>query len=147
MIDMEEIAKYSGCFVCGDKNDIGLKARFFFKNGKAVAECDAQKRFEGYLGIYHGGITATLLDEVMIKALLARDIYAMTVELSVRFRKAISIGQKLYLEGHVEKQQGRLHITRAEVKTDNGDIVATATGKYLQVKDDMKSKLLQSLES
>ena len=143
---MKEIAKYSGCFICGEKNDIGLKARFFFNDGKAVTECVAEKRFEGYSDIYHGGITATLLDEVMIKALLAADIYAMTVELNVRFRKAVYIGQKLFFEGHVEKAQGRLYITRGEAKNDAGEVVALAAGKYLRVKDDMKAKLLESLE-
>ncbi|UCD94822.1 MAG: PaaI family thioesterase, partial [Candidatus Zixiibacteriota bacterium] len=98
---MKEIARYSGCFICGEKNAVGLKARFFFTDGKAVTECVAEKRFEGYSEVYHGGITATLLDEVMIKALLAADIYAMTVELNVRFHKAVYIGQKLFFEGRI----------------------------------------------
>ncbi len=79
---MNEIAKYSGCFVCGDDNECGLKAKFHFVGDKAITECVAARRFEGYYDIYHGGITATLLDEVMIKALLAQNIFALTVELS-----------------------------------------------------------------
>ncbi|HDL02933.1 MAG: PaaI family thioesterase [Candidatus Zixiibacteriota bacterium] len=144
---MLEVARYSGCFVCGQKNDIGLKARFFFKDGKAVTEYTAEKRFEGYHGVFHGGITATLLDEVMIKALLAKDIYALTVELTVRFHKTVHVGQKLKLTGRVEKSKGRLYVTSGEVTSDDGELVATATGKYLEVKGDMKNKLLESLET
>lgn len=143
---MKEIAKYSGCFVCGNKNNIGLNARFFFTEGKAFTEYIAEKKFEGYLGILHGGITTALLDEVMIKALLACEIYAMTVELTVRFKKAVNVGEKLYLEGRIVKEQGRLFITSGEVKTDAGEIVASATGKYLRVNENMKNRLLQSLD-
>ena len=96
---MEEVARYSGCFVCGDKNDIGLKVRFFFDEGKAVAEYTAEKRFEGYYDIFHGGIIAALLDEVMIKALFAQNIFTMTVEMTVRYLKPIKIGEKIKLEG------------------------------------------------
>ena len=70
---MEEIAKYSHCFVCGPENQIGLKARFFFDGHKAHTTVTADERFVGYHGIYHGGLLATLLDEVMIKAILAED--------------------------------------------------------------------------
>jgi len=143
---MKEIAKYSGCFVCGDKNDFGLKARFYFQDNKAVAECVAHKHFEGYYDFYHGGITAALLDEVMIKALMARDIPAMTVELSVRYHKAVVIGQKLLLTGYLEHQRGRLYLTRGEAKLESGEIVASATGKYLRVRRDMESRLQESPE-
>ncbi|MEW5922974.1 MAG: PaaI family thioesterase [Candidatus Zixiibacteriota bacterium] len=133
--------------MCGQDNHIGLKARFYYEDGRARTEYTAEKKFEGYHGVFHGGITATLLDEVMIKALLAKEIYAMTVELTVRFHKPVYIGQKLLLSGSLEQQKGRLFITNGEVKTDDGDLVASATGKYLEVRTEMKGKLLESLES
>jgi uncharacterized protein (TIGR00369 family) len=143
---MQEIVKYSGCFVCGTRNDYGLKAKFFFKDGKAVTECSARREYEGYQDVFHGGITSTLLDEVMIKALLAQGIYAMTVEMNVKFRKIVRTGQKLHFEGELVRQRGRLYFTAGQVCTEDGDIAASATGKYLQVNDRLKSELLRSLE-
>jgi len=143
---MKEIAKYSGCFVCGDDNQIGLGARFFFDNQKALTSINAERQFEGYRDIYHGGIIATLLDEVMIKALLGQDIVAMTVELTVRFHKPVEIGQRLDFEGWLGNHRGRLYLTEGTVKTAEGETVADATGKYIEVKKDMKTKLLRSLE-
>lgn len=141
------MAKYSGCFVCGDNNSIGLKARFLFDGSRAVTEYTAEKRFEGYLGVFHGGITATLLDEVMIKALLAKDVYAMTVEMTVRFKKAVLTGEKLFFEGALESSRGRLFNTVGEVKNSSGEIIATATGKYLEVRKDMMEQLKKSLDT
>jgi uncharacterized protein (TIGR00369 family) len=143
---MEEIAKYSGCFICGNSNPVGIKAVFHFRDDKAITECVAQREYEGYRDIYHGGITAALLDEVMIKALLARGIFAMTVEMTVKYHKAVLIGQKLTFEGCLESQRGRLFLTEGKAYLENGEIVASATGKYLRVKEEMKSRLMNSLE-
>jgi uncharacterized protein (TIGR00369 family) len=143
---MEEVARYSGCFVCGDNNNIGLKAHFFYEDGQVTTDYTAEKRFEGYLGVLHGGITSALLDEVMIKALLAREIFAMTVELTVRFKKSVSIGEHLHLKGFVTAEKGRLFSTQGEMVNGEGEVVATATGKYLEVRGNKKSELMKSLE-
>lgn len=143
---MKEIAKYSGCFVCGQNNDCGLKARFYFNDDRAVTEYKAEKRFEGYHDIFHGGITAALLDEVMIKALLARNIYVLTVELNVKYLKPIYIGQKISFEGRLEKGRGRLYITSGKAINEEGEVVAEAAGKYLEAGGEMANKLLESLD-
>ena len=143
---MKEIAKYSGCFVCGERNKIGLKAKFFFENDRAITECIAERQFEGYRDVFHGGIISTLLDEVMIKALLYKNIYSVTVELNLRFHKIVTIGQKLNFMGCLEKKRGRLYLTRGEAKNENGELVASATGKYLEVKENMRSMLSESLD-
>jgi len=143
---MKEIARYKGCFICGEQNEYGLKAKFYFEGGRAFTECIANRHYEGYKNIYHGGITSALLDEVMIKALLARNIYAMTVEMTIKFHKMVETGQKLLFQGELEKSKGRLFLTRGEARTPDGTVVASATGKYLQVKENVKAKLLDSLE-
>lgn len=143
---MDEIAKYTGCFVCGIDNNYGLKAQFFFENDRAIAEYTTEKRFEGYHDIFHGGVTATLLDEVMIKALLAQKKYVMTVELNVKYIKPIYIGQKISFEGRLEKGRGRLYLTSGKAINEQGEMVAEATGKYLEVGSEMNTKLMESLD-
>ena len=142
----KEIARYSRCFVCGEKNDIGLKAKFFLKDGKAVTEYVTDERFEGYQNVFHGGIISTLLDEVMIKALLAREIYSMTVEMTVKFHKIVNTGEKLFFEGELARQKGRLIFAKGSAKNEDGKIVASATGKYFKVNENLKKELLKSLE-
>ena len=142
----KEIARYSGCFVCGEKNSIGLKAKFFLEDGKAVTEFVASQNYEGYQDVFHGGIISTLLDEVMIKSLLALDVLAMTVEMTVKFHKIVKTGEKLFFEGKLDKQKSRLIYTKGTAKNEDGEIVASATGKYLKVNENLKKELLKSLE-
>jgi len=144
---MKEILRYSGCFVCGENNDCGLKAKFYFKDGKATTEYITHQRYAGYQDVFHGGITSTLLDEVMIKALLAEDIFAMTVEMTVKFHKLVKIGEKLLFEGELEKRKGRLLVTKGTAKTATGETVASASGKYLVVDEKLKIELQKSLET
>ncbi len=143
---MKEIARYSGCFVCGEKNEIGLKAKFFLKDGKAVTEYITDERFEGYKNVFHGGILSTLLDEVMVKSLLALNVLAMTVEMTVRFHKIVKTGEKILFEGLLDKQKGRIIYTKGFAKNEAGEIVASATGKYLKVNENLKEELNKSLE-
>ena len=143
---MKEVVKYSNCFVCGDQNDHGLKARFFFDGEKAYTEVITDSAFEGYHGVYHGGIIATLLDEVMIKAILAQQVIAVTVELTVRYLTPVTIGDKLIFTGKITRSKGRLYITEGEVQSNDNIIYATAEGKYLEASADMKETLHASIE-
>lgn len=129
---MEEIIKYSGCFVCGDENPHGLRIPFHYEDGQAVAEYVADEKFQGYKGIFHGGLVATLLDEIMAKAVLAQKRYCMTVEMNIRFRKAIPVGTRLKLTARVTADRGRLLETAGELTVLDGTVHATATGKYLE---------------
>jgi uncharacterized protein (TIGR00369 family) len=143
---MKEVLKYSRCFVCGDKNDNGLKARFYYDGEQAVTEVNALEQFEGYRGIYHGGIVVTLLDEVMIKAILALDRYAVTAEITVRFLQPVRTGEKIRLVGRVTKSKGRVFLTEGTAMSEDSQAFATATGKYIEADDDLKVALMDSVE-
>jgi uncharacterized protein (TIGR00369 family) len=143
---MSEVAKYHGCFVCGDSNAIGLKAKFDYDGSQVTTEVIAGVEFEGYRGIYHGGIVATLLDEVMIKAILAEDKFAVTAELTVRFHKPVRVGDRIKFVGRVTQRKGRIYLTEGTAASESGDIFASATGKYIEAKADLKDQLLQSID-
>ena len=143
---MEEIVRYRNCFVCGDENEHGLQAKFYFDGEKAVSELDALDRFEGYKGVYHGGIISTMLDEVMIKAILAQGIFAVTAEMTVRYHKSIETGARLRFVGRVTESRGRMYLTEGEVRSGDGVLYASAVGKYLEARPEMRDKLMESLK-
>lgn len=141
LIIMKEIVRYHKCFVCGENNHHGLKAKFYWDGEKAFTELSAEEVFEGYPGIYHGGIISTLLDEVMIKAILADEIYAVTAEMTVKYKRPVKVGDRLKFTGRVESSKGRIYYTVGEVTDETGNLFATATGKYLEAKSDLKESL------
>ena len=84
---MQLIRRYSNCFVCGDQNETGLKVDFYYEGGVAKGEYVPEDRFQGYKDILHGGIISSLLDEVMIKSVIAKDLMVVTAQIEVRFLK------------------------------------------------------------
>lgn len=143
---MKLIQRYSHCFVCGDKNEIGLKVDFFKEKKKAKAEYIPTSSFEGYKGILHGGIISALLDEVMIKSIFARGTVTVTSHMEVEFKKPAEIGKKLFLEGNVKEDKGKLILAEGKAYREDGTIVALARGKYFKVKDQLRRVLDRSLE-
>lgn len=129
---MKPLKRYSQCFVCGDKNPFGLNVEFYQKGGRVVGEYIVQDHFQGYKNILHGGILSALLDEVMIKSILALDILTLTCEIKVRFKKPVKIGQRLSLEGKPTENKGK-------IRDEDGEVVATAEGKFFRAEGEMDS--------
>ncbi|MEW5994598.1 MAG: hotdog fold domain-containing protein [Candidatus Zixiibacteriota bacterium] len=143
---MKEIVAYPGCFVCGLKSQIGLKARFFWDGKKAFCDITADEEYAGYKGILHGGIVATLLDEVMIKALLAEELLVVTAEITVRFKKPVYSGDRLHLEGWKIGEKEAVYFTKGQAINHNGITVAKATGRYVKSTNGLSDKLRESLK-
>lgn len=143
---MELIRRYSNCFVCGDRNDYGLKVDFFHDKGVSKAEYVAEEKFQGYKDILHGGIISALLDEVMIKAVIAKGTLVVTAEIQVKFIKPVKIGEKLFLEGRVTGEQKKIFTAEGTVSNSKGEIVAAGKGRFFKVTEEMKESLEQSLE-
>jgi uncharacterized protein (TIGR00369 family) len=143
---MKPLKRYSQCFICGDRNPFGLNVEFYQKEGKVVGEYMVQDRFQGYKNILHGGILSALLDEVMIKSILAQDILTLTCEIKVRFKKPVKIGEKLLLEGKSTENKGKILLAEGKITNEDGEIVATAEGKFFRAEGKMEKLLGQSLE-
>lgn len=144
---MPEVSKYKNCFVCGDQNQSGLKAKFYVQSdGSVVSEFLADERFQGYKDILHGGILAAMLDEVMIKAVLAKGVFAVTAEMAVRFKRPAKIGQKVRFTGKIVGENRRIIRTVGSAVNEEGQEVATAKATYLEAKGYLRSTLTASAE-
>ena len=77
------------CFICGEKNPIGLKLRLRTdpERGESAADVTFPADFQGWSGIVHGGLVASVLDEALIYAAGAKGHTCVTGEISVRCGK------------------------------------------------------------
>ncbi len=138
---MKPLKRYPQCFVCGDQNPIGLNVSFYLEDDKVVAEYTTGSNFQGYKNILHGGILSALLDEVMIRAVLAKGITCLTTEIKVRFKKMVRIGDKLYIEGRMIGEKGRLFLAEGKIVNQNGEIVAEGEGKFIKAEGELEKIL------
>ena len=122
------------CFGCGQANRTGLRLKFFIgDDGRIVSRIKVPRRFEGPPGYMHGGAIATLMDEAMSKANRARGITAMTRQMEVEYLRPVPLGVPLWLEGRLVSIEGRKHRCEAELKTQDGTLLAKAGGVFVAV--------------
>ncbi len=120
-----------GCFVCGAENPVGLRLRFRVEGGEVCADFEPDSRHEGYRGVIHGGVIASALDEVMFWAVsYANRKFYVSVELAVRYQKKVEVGKQYCLVGRVRQAQRRICVAEGELRDRDGEIYATASGKF-----------------
>ena len=129
-----ELADDNGCFVCGKLNPIGLKLEFDQEGDEYVTYFTPGKEHQGYVGVTHGGIVSTVLDEVMARYVHALGFRAVTGEMTVRLLRPAATGKRLRFAGRVIFARGRVISTSARATDDDGALVAEATGKMIKVK-------------
>ena len=123
------------CYVCGKKNKAGFRLDFSHpRKGLLTTEVVFRKEHQGYKNIVHGGMVTMLLDEVMVNLAWLEGIPAVTAELSVRLKKAVPVGQKVLLEGVLDKEQGRLLLMKAWARSPQGELYASAEAKCLRIR-------------
>jgi len=125
------------CFVCGLENDFGLKAAFYeTEKGELVCLVRAGELHQSYPGRMHGGIIAALLDETIGRAIaIGRDdqVWGVTVELSLKYRKPVPLDVELRAIGRVTKDAGRIFEGSGEILLPDGTVAVEASGRYFKV--------------
>lgn len=121
------------CFVCGPENPRGLSLDIRDTADGVTSVFDPPSWVQGYQGIVHGGIVATLLDEMAVWAAHKRGCKAATAEINVRFKKSMRVGGKYTLTGRVRTLKGSLAIADAEARDGDGDLVAHAVVKLIRI--------------
>ena len=123
------------CFACGKQNGAGLQLEFeLIGDDRIRTEFTPPKQFQGWKDVLHGGIIATILDEVMVNGAYLRQIMAVTTKLQITLRHPAAIGERLIFYGQILKQGARTVNMKAWAEEENGRIVAEATGLLMKIR-------------
>ncbi len=128
-----QLPRTAGCLVCGRDNPVGLKLTSFVDEGTGAVSADfvPSDHHIGFAGVLHGGVLATVLDEIMVWcATWHGKRFCLAAELSVRFRSPGRVGVPLRVEGRIEIARSKL-ITTTGTITVGDALVAEGAGKYI----------------
>jgi acyl-coenzyme A thioesterase PaaI-like protein len=130
-----EVEDDGRCFACGVRNPIGLKLEFETLPGERLRTVwTPRPEHTGFQEIVHGGLVATVLDEVMIRLLYALGIRAVTGELTTRFVKPLRSGRSYRFEARIAENRGRVVRTVAEgFDAETGEKVAAGSATCVPV--------------
>ena len=145
MVEPRSLARL--CFACGEDNPRGLGMRFEMQGDRAVAQFAVPDYLQGFPGQAHGGGVATMLDEAMGWAVYGRGSWAMTAKFSMRFRAKVPLGEPLTVSGWVTRDRGRFLELRAEVRSQEGILLAEADGLFARVRGEQAEELREIYEA
>jgi len=124
------------CFICGLDNCYGLQAPFYeMEDGSVCTIFKFKSQHQSYPGRVHGGIITAMLDELAGRVYWIKDpnAFAVTTSLEVKFRKPVPYDVELKGIGYITKDTTRAYEAVATILTLDGDVLATATMKYMKL--------------
>jgi len=130
--DSVQASAHPFCLVCSRSNPLGLGLKFVCEaDGSVSTTFLGHPALEGFEGLLHGGVIASLLDGAMTNCLFAHNRAAMTAELNVRYHKPVVIGEEMSIRAWIEHSRQPLHEMAAELK-QGGEVKASATAKFME---------------
>jgi acyl-coenzyme A thioesterase PaaI-like protein len=143
-----ELPHTAGCLVCGPGNSKGLRLRLFVDPETGIVQTHFSAKIEhiGFEGVAHGGVIATVMDEVMVwAASWSGKRFCLCGEMTVRYRRRAEVGQMLICTAKVESARSKLISTIAGAADESGRVIATAIGKYVPLSDEDNGNFLRTL--
>jgi uncharacterized protein (TIGR00369 family) len=122
------------CFGCGPDNPVGLKLTGFrrLEDDRYEVDFTPLPEHQGWQEIVHGGIIATVVDEIMTRLLWELGMEVVTAELTVRYRKPLKVGTPVRAIAWKERDLGR-YIEVASSLRDDEIEYATAVGRFVRL--------------
>lgn len=130
------------CFACAPTNPYGLKMEFYEDGDDIVSFWNPGKNYQGWLDTLHGGIQATLLDEIG-GWIIARKFQTsgMTTNLNVKYKKPVPTGDGIVIEVRARvKDVKRMFVFIEAAISYNGEICSSAEMTYYTFPKDVAEK-------
>lgn len=96
------------CFACCPTNPYGLKMEFYEDGDDIVSIWNPGDNYQGWLRTLHGGIQATLIDELGAWVISRKlQTSGVTTNLQVKYRNPIPTGDGVQIEirGHIKEMK------------------------------------------
>ena len=125
------------CFLCGLENPVGLHLHLYeIEPGVIETTFTAPDHFQGYPGVLHGGIVASILDEVCGRVHMGSDPanprFMFTAKIEVKYRKNVPINQTLKIIGKAGRSKGKTAEGWAGIYV-NDELLAEANALLIDV--------------
>ena len=127
----DDSEKYQ-CIGCSPHNHMGMKLEFWDDGEGLFSEWEPRSEFMGWDNVLHGGIQATLLDEIAAWTVYTKcETAGVTIEMQVRYKSTVFMNQgKIVLKAKLIEQNRKLATILTQLFSSEGKLCAEATVKY-----------------
>jgi acyl-coenzyme A thioesterase 13 len=105
------------------------------EEGHITVEHIVQEDFVNPLGILHGGIASTFMDDVIGATVfsLGKPHYYVSLNLNVDFMSPAKLGEKIYVSAQVIRNGENIVHLEAKIANESGKLIAKATSNMAKV--------------
>lgn len=116
--DGAELTCVPDCMVAGPANPLSMPTRIVREGDEAVLRVTLEPGHEGLAGRAHGGIVASLFDEVMGQVLFMEGVNGFTAWLRVDYRTPVAVGVPIEIRARLRSREGRKWMVDAQLYHD-----------------------------
>lgn len=126
---------------------MGLQLRFHAHGHEISSTFTPRPEHVGFKGVIHGGLLATVLDEILVWACaVPTGQFAFCAELTVRFLTPVQPHEALNVIATLtENKRGKILIAEGRIENQAGRVCATATGKYIPIPKSQINGMMEEL--
>ena len=131
-----------GCFGCGVDNPYGLHMQFQSDGKKVVSRLTVPEHLCGWDDIIHGGIVATIHDEMMSwTAIQLLRKMILTKSVTVDFIKPLFTGREIEARGRIHSEvNSREAIVKSAIYDENGICCSKGRGTFALITPEFARK-------
>lgn len=120
------------CFGCSPTNKNGLKMDFFEDGDYVICNWKPKNYFAGYKNVLHGGIQATLVDEVASWTIFTKAKTAgVTSEISIKYKKPVYLDEKkIVIKGKIRKIDKKFAVIQTQIFNSSEQLCSEADVTY-----------------
>jgi len=120
------------CFGCSPANEPGLQLEFYEDGEFLCSDWKPKAHFSGYKNVLHGGIQATLLDEIASWAVQIKlHTAGVTANIDLRYKQPVYVDSgDLKLRARIEQVEKRIASVKTDLINAKGEICCTGIVKY-----------------
>jgi uncharacterized protein (TIGR00369 family) len=120
------------CFGCSPRNPKGLKLRIWYTKKGCTSYYTIPKEYCGFKGLVHGGIIATLLDEVSAWTIITHFFrVGVTVEAKIKYLKPVPTQIEIDIIGEIINSNKERITVLTKIQSKEGNVLAEAESKWL----------------
>ena len=120
------------CFGCSPDHPTGLQMSFYEEGDEIIAIWEPKPQFEGYHGVLHGGIQATLMDEIASWVVYVKvKVAGVTSFMNVRYHKPVYMaGGAITVRSKVIRMRRNLADIQVGIYNKENELCAEALITY-----------------
>ena len=120
------------CFGCSPGNKAGLHLEFWEDSGEIISRWNPQEDYEGWKGVLHGGIQATLMDETAAWLIFIKlNTAGVTSRLEIKYPKAVFISKgSISVRARLISLENHLATISCTLADGENKVCAEATAVY-----------------